>query len=325
MDLSVIIVNYNVFEDVKECIHGIKKYLKELKFEIIVIDNHSSDNSINDLPNIYPGVILIRLGSNKGFGSANNIGMKIAKGKYFLLVNPDILFVDNSIEKMHDFVSKNESVGIVGPVQYKPNTGIEYYYTYFPSIYSRLMQENRLYMKTRKMKKRFFEFLNENIKKGLPFRVDWVIGSCLMARREVFEKIGGFDEAFFLFEEETEWQFRMKQQGWVTYMLPDARVLHNHHSSVSKIGRIFVYYHEFRSRIIFDHKRFKGFKYFIRILLIDVGLALRVIYFSFRSIFDKKLLIKLKAYFDLFIFNNMSKETILNSRYDFDEKRNLFV
>jgi GT2 family glycosyltransferase len=136
--------------------------------------------------------------------------------------------------------------------------------------------------------------------------------------------MGGFDEAFFLYEEETEWQYRARKSGWLTYMHPGAKVLHNHHSSTGKMGKIFVYYHEFRSRIIFDHKRFKGLKYLIRILLIETGLALRVIYFSFRSLFRRELLIKLRAYYDLFKFNSLPKAAILNSRFVFEKKKNIF-
>src|SRR4030095_9516933 len=299
MDLSIIIVNYNVYDDVKNCIESIYKHIKNIIFEIIVVDNNSSDKSIYEISNLYSKITFIALESNKGFGYANNIGMRKAKGKYLLLVNPDIVFHDNSVGIMYDFIEKNDTVGVVGPIQYKPKTGLEYYYTFFPTLYSRLMQENRLYMKASIMKSRFFDFIDQNISAGIPFKVDWVIGSCLMVRKKIFDDIGGFDEAFFLFEEETEWQYRMNRRGWVTYMVPAAKVLHNHHSSVSKIGKIFVYYQEFRSRIIFDRKRFKGIKYLLRVVLIEMGLGLRVIFFLLRSIFNKSLYIKFKAYYDL--------------------------
>jgi len=325
MDLSIIIVNYNVFEDVKKCIECIYRHLKNLSFEIIVVDNNSSDKSICSINSFYKDVKFISLSINYGFGHANNVGMKAARGKYFLIVNPDILFNDNSIELLYEFLERNLNAGVVGPVQSKPGKGIEYYYTFFPSIYSRLMQESRMYMKTRLMKKRFFSFLNENIKRGEPFKVDWVIGSCMMLRKEIFDNMGGFDEAFFLYEEETEWQFRMNKAGWRSYMNPKANVIHNHHSSTGKLGRIFIFYHEFRSRIIFDHKRFKGHKYMVRVLMIELQLVLRVIWFFSRYPFSKSSRIKLKAYFDLLTMNSKPKSKILSDRYDFDNKKKIFA
>src|SRR4030095_11936919 len=128
MDLSIIIVNYNVFEDVKKCIECIYKTLKNLSFEIIVVDNGSSDKSISDINSFFKDIKLISLAANYGFGYANNIGMKAAFGKYLLLVNPDIIFNDDSIERMFSFLEKNNDAGVAGPVQTKPGEGIEYYY-----------------------------------------------------------------------------------------------------------------------------------------------------------------------------------------------------
>src|ERR1041384_2497741 len=110
MLLSIIIVNYNVYEDIKICIDSIRKFLK-ISYEIIVVDNNSADKSIYSIKNDFPELTFLPLNTNYGFGHANNEGMKIAKGNYFLLVNPDILFTDNSIEKMLTFLRENENAG----------------------------------------------------------------------------------------------------------------------------------------------------------------------------------------------------------------------
>ena len=146
MDLSILIVNYNVYSDVLKCIEFINNTIESSVYEIIVIDNNSSDREIEKITNIYPKVNLICLSKNYGFGYANNIGMKQAKGDFILLVNPDIKFTDDSLNVMVSYLQSNPEVGVVGPVQIKPNEGIEYYYTFFPTLYSRLMQEFRLYM-----------------------------------------------------------------------------------------------------------------------------------------------------------------------------------
>ena len=302
MDLSIVIVNYNVFDDVLECIGSINNNIKKLDYEIIVVDNNSANRDIEKLSDYFPGVKLILNSDNRGFGHANNIGVSKASGDYIVLVNPDIIFTDNSLEIMYEFINTNSNIGVVGPVQVKPNSGIEYYYTFFPSIYSRLMQEFRLYMTAPVMKKRFYNFLDENIKKGKPFEVDWVMGSCMMLKRQLFNETGAFDEAFFLYEEETELEFRIKRSGLQNYMHPGAKVLHNHHSSAGKLGVIFVTYQEFRSRIIFDSKRFRGYKYFLRRLLILFALFLRVMYFLPKSFFSFGSGKKYRANYDLLIF-----------------------
>ncbi len=324
MDLSIIIVNFNVYNDVLECIKSIKENVNSISYEIIVVDNNSSDREIASINNVYPEITLILNTDNRGFGYANNIGMSKSGGDFILLVNPDILFTDNSIEILYDFLKLNNKAGVVGPVQVKPNSGREYYYTFFPSMYSRLMQEFRLYMTAPVMKKRFYDFLDKNIKNGNPFEVDWVLGSCMMLRGKFYKLFNGFDDSFFLYEEETEWQYRIKSSGWKIFMHPGANVLHDHHSSASKLGTIFVNYHEFRSRIIFDRKRFTGMKSILRTFLIDLALSLRVFYFFPKSFFSDDSKRKLNVNIDLLKFNNSGKSNILNDKYDFKQKLYLF-
>lgn len=174
------------------------------------------------------------------------------------------------------------------------------------------------------MKKRFFNFLDEKINIGVPFEVDWVMGSCMMLKRKLFNNLGGFDEAFFLYEEETELEYRLKRSGLRNYIHPGARVLHNHHSSASKLGVLFIHYHEFRSRIIFDHLRFKGLSFLIRKILILTALWLRVLYFLPRSLFSDNSKKKLKINCDLLKFCLQSRKKILSDQYNYAAKLNLF-
>lgn len=326
MDLSVIIVNYNVTEDVIQCIDSLHKNISNIQFEIIVIDNNSNDRSIESITNLYPGVKLICLKTNFGFGHANNVGMKAASGKHFLLINPDIVVQHNSVLMLYDVLNTNHTVGVVGPVQTKPDSGVEYYYTFFPDLYSRFVQEFGLYMKTEKMKKRFFDFLNDNIKIGKPFEVNWVIGSCMMLRKEIYESIGGFDEALFLYEEETEWQYRMNENKWIVMMVPEARVIHNHHSSTSKIGVMFILFQEYRSRIIFDLKRNDFFFTIIRRFMIFFSIVFRFLFYSitdFRTfeLFKKRIAL----YLNLIKLCFTLKFNLSNSRFIFSDFQRYFI
>lgn len=325
MDISIIIVNYNVYKDLLICIENLKAALKGFKHEIIVIDNNSTDRNIENITALFPEIKLILNKNNSGFGYANNLGMKYSTGKYILLINPDIIVSEDSVKNLYNFMENEPSAGSCGPLQSKPNAGIEHYYTFFPSLYSRLMQEFRLYMTAPVMKQRFFNFIDDNIKIGKPFKVDWIMGSCLMVRREIYNKIGGFDEAFFLYEEETEWQYRMSKEGWSAYMIPTARVIHNHHSSASKLGMLFVHYHEFRSRIVFDTIRFSGIKYILRLLLIYFALFLRILYFYPKSFFSSDSKKKLKININLLKFSLKPYDKIIKDRYNFNSTLYLFV
>jgi len=325
MDLSIIIVNYNVYNDIIQCIKSIYKHLKGLKFEIIVIDNCSFNRDIEELNNIYPEVNLILLNNNNGFGFANNIGMKASSGKYFLLLNPDIIIEDNSIYILFETLEKYKNAAVVGPVQYKPGSGLEYYYTFFPSLYSRFTQEFGLYMKTKRMKKRFYDFLDTNIASGIPFKVDWVIGSSMMLRKELFELTGGFDEAFFLYEEETEWQYRISKMGYDILMVPEAKVIHNHHSSTSKIGVMFILFQEFRSRIIFDIKRNeKVFSYARRLMIVN-SIIFRFTIFLFMDKFSVSILKnKIILYGSLLKLNFLNSKKVSQDRFSFSDYKNYF-
>ncbi len=326
MDLSIIIVNYNVYDDVIECINSIYKHIKNISFEIIVIDNNSTDKKILKLNDVHKEVVLLAIDTNYGFGHANNVGMSIAKGNFFLLVNPDILFSDNCIEILHKFMSENSKIAVAGPVQLKPNKGFEYYYAFFPTLYSRIMQEFGLYMRGPLMKRRFFDFWNENIKKGDPFKVDWVMGSCMMVRKEIYDGLGGFDEAFFLYEEETEWQYRMSKAGWLSFIIPDCKVLHNHHSSSSKIGRMFILYNEFRSRIIFSAKKYSFPVIIVRKILTINAIVFRFTAFTVINFISFDILKKrFYLYMDLIKLLFMSKKALLKTRFVFDDYKAYFL
>lgn len=325
MDLSIILVNYNVFDDIKNCIRSIADNIKDAEYEIIVVDNNSADRSITGLNTIYPEVKLILRVSNDGFGAANNDALKIAKGRFLFFVNPDILFKDGTPEKLMSFLDMNPGAGAAGPVQEKPGNGTECYYSFFPTLYSRFAQEFGLYTKAPVMRNRFSKFWKENISGGKPFQVDWIIGSCLMIKREVYERVGGFNEAFFLYEEEVELLYRMNSEGWKSYILPECKVIHNHHSSTSKLGVIFILYHEYRSRIIFSAVQFGLIKGILRKVFTMDSIVFRFFYFTLTNFVSLAVTKKrFFLYWDLLKLNFSSKETILNSRFVFSDYSELF-
>ncbi len=321
MILSIIIVNYNVYEDVKTCIRNIYNSLRIDLFEIIVIDNNSPDRSVENIRLDFPDVKFIGLDENIGFGAANNVAFDVARGDYILLINPDIIILGNTIEILLNNLSENAGIGVVAPVLRKPEGGIEYYYTFFPSLYSRIMQEFGLFLNAKKMKRRIFNFLDVNILKGKPFFVDWAMGACMMFRKQLTKEIGKFDEAFFLYEEETEWQYRLREKGWRSIIIPSTYVIHNHHSSASKLGRAFIHFQEFRSRIIFSNKHDTWFILILKKILTSVALLLRLIVNAVKSVFSFNSYYKRKTVFnwELIKFNFSNRNKIINSRFSFKD------
>lgn len=319
MSLSVIIVNYNVFEHLLKCIKSITDTITVTDYEIIVVDNNSSENVINNINEHFPNVILIKMPSNLGFGAANNEAFKIAKGKYLLVINPDIIVKNNCILDLYNYLEENIKAGVVAPALYLPDGSIDYYYSFLPSVYSILMQQFGLYNSAAKMKLRMRDFMTEKINEGKPFKVEQVMGACFMTRREIYENLGGFDDIYFLYQEETDWEFRMTRAGWEIMIVPEAKAIHDHHSSANKLGKIYVGFHGIRSIIIYYTKNFGFWKRnFLRGTML-IALLFRAMKYLITYIADfKKLVLSIKYTAKLFILSLKPRNMLLKSKYTFN-------
>ena len=229
MDVSIIFVNYNTYKLTIEAIASVYEFTKKINFEIIVVDNNSKDNSVDQIKNKFPDVVIIRNVKNIGFGRANNKGMKIAKGKYFFLLNTDTYLISNAIELFFDFMEEkeNSTVAVVGGQLYKPNGGYSVSYGPFPNF--KLFVKGSFWRYF--YKKKFY--INEvviPVKEDfiIPYEVDYVSGADFFIRREIINKTKGFNESFFMYFEETELSLRIKK---IVYnakimILPQAKIVH---------------------------------------------------------------------------------------------------
>jgi hypothetical protein len=323
MDISVIIVNYNVYEHIKHCIKSIKDNLNDYSYEIFVVDNNSMDRSIEKIVNDFPDVLFIQLPQNAGFGAANNAALNKAKGNYLLFVNPDIIFLKDCIHKLILYIEKDSKIGITAPVLYTTQNKVDYYYSFMPSLYSIIMQQFGLYNSAHKMSYRMRDYLDEKINLGEPFEVEQVMGACFLTRKNIYDKIGGFDEIFFLYQEETDWELRMSKLGYKIIILPEARVIHDHHSSANKLGKIYVGFHGIRSIILYSFKNFDYIKRsFLRITMF-IALILRflnyiIVYIAKPQELKKSLYYTIK----LFMLNLTPRKYALCRNYKF-QKNNL--
>ncbi len=226
IDLSIIIVSYNVKRLLKKCVDSIFRFQKELKFEVIVIDNHSSDQSTGMLKEDFTQVKLLENKWNLGFSAACNQGIKKSRGRFVLLLNPDTEFTPGGITEMIRFMEAHPRVGICGPQMIDSQGKVHFSCRSFPSYLTAISSGqsilNRLFPDNPLSKRYLLKGQDQSRKK----EVDWVSGSCLLTRREVFERIGLLDELFFMYVEDVDFCFRAKKTNFLIYYFPETVVIH---------------------------------------------------------------------------------------------------
>ncbi|MCX6164395.1 MAG: glycosyltransferase, partial [Ignavibacteriae bacterium] len=207
IQISIIIVNYNTSEYLIKCLESTydkteSTYDKTsgVEIEVIVIDNNSTDRSIENLNEIFPEVKLVLRNVNDGFGCGCNEGAKYAKGSYLAFVNPDTFIKDNVLYELCNFMEQNLDVGICSGSFYDYDSKIRASYSIYPNLYTELL--DAIGRGTNKRLMKYME--NENIKKNKPFEVEWLMGAYMFFRKESFLKINGFDKDFFLYLEDAE-------------------------------------------------------------------------------------------------------------------------
>lgn len=224
--LSIIIVNWNVKDLLYKCLKSIFETSDDLNFEIIIVDNSSSDGSVEMIKEKFPSAILIENKKNLGFGAANNQGIRISKGEYILILNPDTVIFPNSPQKMIAFLDQNPDAGAVGPKILNPDGSIQFECARnFPTPLTDFFGLSTLYRrfpKSRIFGRYLMSYWDHNDQR----RVDLLSGACMMIRKKVFDEVGLFDEKFFMFAEEPDLFLRIKKQRWTVYFLPSAQIVH---------------------------------------------------------------------------------------------------
>ena len=223
--VSIIIVNYNCEGHTCNCIDSIYKYTKDVSFEIIVVDNASNVYSVDTIAKRFPDVKIIVNKENRGFGAANNIGVHNALGKYLFFLNPDTILLSDAVGVFLDFLEKaNQDVACCGGnlvrVDGLPNKS----YGNFPSVLQQFSDIGfrKLYKKLHSEKLAMGKVCDfTDIR-----TVDYLVGAAFFINKLVFERIGGFDEAFFMYYEETDLFFRLNKAGYKSFLLPSVKIIH---------------------------------------------------------------------------------------------------
>jgi len=230
-DLSVVIVGDNHRSYLGPCFEALAEAIKEIKAEVWFVDNASSDGSREFVAAHYPWIRLIASQQKQGFAANNNLGMRQARGRYILLLNPDTEVQPAALTTLVLFMDARPAVGACGAQLLFPDGTIQPSCRRFPGLASFLVRRTPL--------RRFLwgssvnaRHLMADLDHNVAQRVDWLLGACLMVRREVIDTVGLMDEWYFLYVEDIDWCYRMWQRGWQVWYVPSAKIIH-HHLAVS--------------------------------------------------------------------------------------------
>lgn len=244
LDVSIIIVNYNVRDFLCQALVSIQKSLKEIRSEIIVVDNASDDGSAEMMHRQFPRVKLILNASNLGFAKANNIALKQARGKFLLLINPDTIVQEDTIRVMVEFLIDHPKVGLAGCKILNPDGSIELACRRsFPTpwiAFTKIFGLSKLFPKSKLFGKYNLTYLNMDETNS----VEAISGSFMMVRKETFKQVGGLDESFFMYGEDLDWCYRIHQAGWQIYYVHSTQIIHYKGESTrrSSIDEIHTFY-----------------------------------------------------------------------------------
>jgi GT2 family glycosyltransferase len=288
-DLSIIIISYNTKELLKNCIKSIYQTVRNRSYEIIVVDNASSDGSPDLIEREFKDITVIRNRENVGFARANNQAIKLAKGGYLLLLNSDTILREGTVGTLLDFIAKNPDAAAVGPKVLNPDEALQNKGFLFPSVvFSLLVLSGINKFLDEKLKCRIFPrfYWDENDVKN----VDYLQGSCFLIKKETVDIIGLLPEVYFMYYEEAEWCYRAKKHGYKIWYVPTARIIHVHAASpLDGRGEIFE-----NSRLLFYRRNIGTVKgAVIAALMISASLVDFLICFLFEK--DETKLRKIKA------------------------------
>ena len=246
LDISIIIVNWNTRELLLECLESIFQTVKEVSFEVWLVDNASTDGSVESAKDQYPDINVIQNEQNIGFAAANNLAFKQMKGSYALLLNSDATLINNAAEELFNFMEANHKAGIACGQLLNTDGSRQNSIANYPSLLSMLFNQGVLRILFPN------KFPSKRRKYTAPIEVDSCIGACMIVRKEAMDEVGILDEKYFFFLEETDWAYRMKQAGWKNYFVPAARIFHAQGKSVGKSANKKIMF--YRSRYYFFKK-----------------------------------------------------------------------
>lgn len=238
VDVSIAIVSYNTCDLLRRCLETVAESGTRRSCEIIVVDNASADDSPRMVSEDFPDVRLVANADNLGYSRAVNQALRGATGRYVLILNPDIEVIPGSIDALAQHMDENPETGIAGGKLLNPDGTLQYSCRTFYSLSTLLHRRTvigKLFPNSRVVRDHLMlDWDHESVRE-----VDWMLGACLMVRNKAITDVGLMDERFFMYFEDVDWCYRMKQHGWRVVYVPDAPMRHVHRRESAKGGGLF--------------------------------------------------------------------------------------
>lgn len=272
--VSIIILSYNTKDLLRLCLTSLQKHITHVEYEVIVVDNDSSDDSVQMLKKEFPSVRLVESDRNLGFSKGINLGAENAKGEYLLFLNSDCEFLHNDLSAMVTFLIDHPEVGVVGGKMENNDGTLQRSYSKFYGL-----KDIAIMLFGREK----VELLMQ--KSGNEQETDWVSGGFMLIRSEIFKKIKGFDEHIFMYTEDMELCYRVKKLGFKVYYVPSSTVRHEGQGSSD---RSFAVIHIFKGIKYFYKKHRSFLSYIVVSMLLLIKAALAIIIGSMTG--NKKLI-----------------------------------
>ncbi|MBZ0179707.1 MAG: glycosyltransferase family 2 protein [Melioribacteraceae bacterium] len=291
IQLSVIIVSYNSFNILKRCLKSLYEFTSGISFEVIIVDNASSEGDISKIIVDFSNIRVIKNEYNIGFAAANNKGLNIAEGKYILFLNNDVIFKENTLQKILLFLeSSNDSRMLIGCRLLNDDGSIQISIDRFDSIWNTLTTSFFLYTFFPKSKvfNRYYENFSE-LKD--PKSVHIIKGAFILSNKKFIDDLGGFDERFFFYSEEKDLCKRAINFGGKVIFYPNTEVIHLGGATAGEESW-FKYKHILISKIQYFSKHYSFLKSTIIISIFVFGIVIRIPTYIFIGIFNKSFLNK---------------------------------
>lgn len=268
MKLSVVIVSWNVKDLLAGCLESLYADPLMPEHEILVVDNASTDATIQMLNQQYPQVRVLESENNIGFAAANNWGIRECTGDYILLLNPDTEVKRGALAALLEYLSSNPGVGAVGPRINNPDGGLQLSCSPVPTLQSEFL---RLYHLPGMRHDGYYEMQNWDQRE--PHPTDILLGACIMLPRVALDQVGLMDEEYFMYTEETDLCFRLKRAGWNLFWVPSAQIIHYGGQSTKQAARD-MFLRLYQSKTLFFRKNYGAIPVMIyKLLLASVSVS----------------------------------------------------
>lgn len=291
LDLSIVIVSWNVKDLLNKCIKSIYAQTKQISFEVFVIDNKSSDGTVEMLtgefinnPEAYKNLHIIFNNHNAGFAKGNNQGIERAKGQFVLLLNPDTeIFESGTLERCVNFMKKNKKCGVLGCKLLNTDKTLQPSARRFPTLMSQMLimlKVHNLWPTISPVKKYYaLDFPHKRVSS-----IDQVMGAFLMTRMKIIKEIGALDEKFWIWFEEVDFCKRVKNLKYLNIYFPESQIIHHHGQSFKQVLSYKKQKQLNRSLLYYFKKHHSFFSYLVLLSLSPISLFLALIVQSLEKI-----------------------------------------